>query len=141
MKKFEELNNTEKEKFNSYLNLKGLMRNDYNSNVILAFIILLFGAVLSMSIALIGLNLISIGLDFDSGSVVQGGFNVIGSSSIATVAFMLIFVLILFLAYYRKQQDEKLLYMIFEINDVTKDIMDINKEDIKKIRFGWRKVK
>jgi len=141
MKKFEDLDKEEKQKFNAYLTLKGLMRADYNHTITIAFIALLFGVFLFVSVSIIGINIVNIGANAESMSMIKAGSNLVISSTFIGFVFVIIFFLILFLAYYRKQQDERLLYSLFEINDVTKDMMEVEKDDIKKVKFGYRKVK
>lgn len=141
MKKFEDLNKEEKQKFNAYLTLKGLMRADFNHTTTIAFIALLFGVFLFVSVSIIGLNILHMGMTLESTSVMNSGMELVQSSTIIGFMFAIIFFLILFLAYYRKQQDDKILYSMFEINDVTKDMMEIDKEDLKKVKLGFRKVK
>ena len=141
MKSYKDLSEADKQKFTAYLTLKGLMKGDYNFNIILAFISLLFGIFLSISVSLIGINFFNMGINLDSASLINNGWELMMTSTFIGFAFAIIFFIILFLAYYRKQQDDKLLYVMFDINDVTKDMMEIEKEDLKKIIYGFRKVK
>jgi len=141
MKTFKDLNADEKQKFTAYLTFKAMMRTEFQISCITAFFVLLIGLFLSVSIAIIGLNFFNAGIGLASQSLINTGFNVIQMSTFMGFIFAFIFVIVLVLAYYTKQQDDRLLYNIFEINDVTKDMMEINREDIKKVRFGFRKVK
>jgi len=141
MRIYEDLSEKEKQKFTAFFSLKGLMRQEYNDSLLFGFLFFILGFISMLSSIIIGLTTINIGLSIDSNGLYSAGFDIISYGILIGLLFIILFGIMLVVATWNQMQDKKLLYAIFEMDNISKEMMEIKKEDLKNIKLKYQKVK
>jgi len=141
MKTYDDLTKEEKSKFNGFLNLKSLMKQDFYNTATISFIFLIITELIGALITILSFHLIHIGYTAENLNLMDSASNVLTAGLSIFLFGMIVFLFILVLGFWRQQKDKKLLYSIFEIENISKDLMEIEKGDLKKIKLKYQKEK
>lgn len=135
MKTFEELNSKEKGKQISYELTRSRLENIVNTDLITAFIFLTI-------VMLIVASILGYGLTIAMGAETEGSFitglQIIRASMIAGVVSFCLFIALLTIVIYKRDQFKKRLFAVYEIDE---DLFKVKKEDLMKVKRTWKKEK
>lgn len=132
VKKYDELSGAEQDKVNAFLTATKFASNKTDMNFILSFAYLIFMVAIGLSVSLMGamLTIRSLGLGLDM--IIAGMcFVAIG------IGF---FIFLVIASLFVKEKMSKELYLMFGIKSLAKDIFEIEKSDLRNLKWNWRKV-
>lgn len=132
VKKYDELSGAEQDKVDAFLAALKLASNKTDLNFILSFAYLIFMVAIGLSVSLIGamLTIRSLGLGLDM--IIAGMYFV--AIGIGFFIFLVIASLLI------KEKMSKELYLMFGIKSLAKDIFEMEKSDLRNLKWNWRKV-
>ena len=132
VKKYDELSGADKDKVGAFLTATRLASNKTDLNFILSFAYLIFMSTIGLSTSIIGamLTIRSLGLGLDM--IIAGMYFV--AIGIGFFIFLVIASLLI------KEKMSKELYLMFGIKSLAKDIFEMEKSDLRNLKWNWRKV-
>jgi amino acid transporter len=140
MKTFDELTEKEKLKFIAATNTNHIIEQRFSSNIDVCTWLIQVGTFVIISL-LIGIGVFGTGFLITENDVFFRLANsLVDITMIITIVGSVILIIFFAVAYFVKQENEKAFHLIFGIDSITKDMLDMKKEDMKKMKLRWRKV-
>lgn len=132
MKRYDELSGAEQDKVDAFLTASRFVSNKTDMNFILSFAYLIFMVAIGFSVSIIGAILTIRSLELGLDMIIAGMyFVVIG------IGFFIFLVIAVF---FIKEKMSKELYLMFGIKSLAKDIFEMDKSDLRNLKWNWRKV-
>lgn len=131
VKEYDKLSSTERDRVNAFLAASKFASSKTDMNLILSFVYLMFMVVIGLSVSVIGAMLtirsLALGLDM----IIAGMYFV--AIGIGLFIFLVITSLVV------KEKMSKEMYLMFRIKNLGRDIFEIEKSDLKRLGWNWKK--
>lgn len=135
MKTFEDLDSKEKEKQISYEMTRSRLENIVNSDLITAFVFLALILIIVTSTLGYGAT---VAMGAESEMAFMLGLRFIQAGLLAGVVSACLFIILLSVILWKRDQFRKHLFAVYEIDD---DLFNVKKKDLAKVKRTWKKEK
>jgi len=149
VKPYDELNDAEKQKLQTFLTARTISSNTYDFSMKLAYGLIAISFIGGILLVAAGMSLLTTGIlsamlygenSTITTGVYESAYSIIGMSPILAFIGLIAFAVIYFVAKYCYEQSKKVDFLVFGYDSI-KDVCDIKKSDINDLKKTYKKVK